>query len=365
MARLSLDIDITFNDFRLTLREDLELDGITALFGHSGCGKSTLLRIISGLETRAKGRIALDSEVWLDDTARFAIPAERRGVGYVFQEARLFAHLSVAGNLRFADRRSRRIASHPTFASVVEALDLGPLLERSVATLSGGEKQRVAIGRTLLARPRLLLLDEPLSALDGRRKGEILPYIAALPERFGIPIIYVTHAVEEVAQLASHIVVLSEGRVAARGAADETLARLDLGPLTGRFEAGTLLDATVAGHDSHFMMTRLALGSQAIWVPELSGKVGEAVRLRLRARDVSLATARPHGISIRNCLEGTVREIAEESQTAYAEVLVDVAGNAVRARVTRMAIAELELGAGKPVHVLIKSIALDRLSRRR
>lgn len=357
---LDFHVSRSFGGFSLDVEAAIEPAGITALFGHSGCGKSTLLRVIAGLDRHARGHVRFNGDLWQDDARDSFVPAERRGVGYVFQDARLFPHLSVAGNLAFAEKRSRAVATTPTMTDVVDAFDLSPLLCQCVTSLSGGERQRVAIARTLLARPRLLLLDEPLSALDGRRKGDIMPYIAALPARFSLPVIYVTHAVEEVAHLADRMVLMSRGRIVAKGPVADILSRLDLGPLTGRFEAGALLDAQIVGHDTRYAMTRLDFRGQRLLIPDTGGAIGQTVRLRLRARDVSLATGRLEGISIRNQLSGTVREIAEEAETAYAEVLVDVAGAGVRARITRLAVAELGLAIGMPVTVLVKSIALDR-----
>lgn len=357
---LDLDVERDFGGFRLRVNHRIRLDGITALFGHSGCGKSTLLRIISGLDRGAVGRVAFGGEAWQDSSREQFVAAEKRGVGYVFQDARLFPHLDVRGNLCFAERRSRRFARTPTFDDVVSALGVAPLLTQSVGSLSGGEAQRVAIARTLLTRPRLLLLDEPLSALDGKRKSEILPYIAALPKHFGIPVIHVTHSVDEVAQLAERIVVLSKGEVAAVGQVPEVFARLDLGPVTGRFEAGVTLDVLIVGQDETFRMTKLDFRGQPILIPRIEGTVGSTVRLRLRARDVSLATELHPGISIRNQLRGSIREISNEPDTAFAEVLVDIAGSPVRARVTRHAVHELDLAPGTAVVALIKSVALDR-----
>jgi molybdate transport system ATP-binding protein len=235
MTGLDLATRISFRDFELDVSHRFALDGITALFGPSGCGKSTLLRIIAGLEEKAGGRIAFGGEVWLDTASRIFVPPHLRGVGYVFQDARLFPHLSVEGNLRYAARRSAGIDHRIAFDDVVAALDLGPLLSRRTGALSGGERQRVAMGRTLLARPRLLLMDEPLAALDIQRKAEILPYIERLPERFGVAVIYVTHAIDEVVRLARRMVVLGAGRKIADGSVAEVLERLDIQPATGRF----------------------------------------------------------------------------------------------------------------------------------
>ena len=360
MTDLALDARIAFADFTLDVSHRFAMDGITALFGPSGGGKSTLLRIISGLEAGAEGRIAFGDETWLDTKAGIFMPAHRRGVGYVFQDARLFPHHSVEGNLRYAARRSTGVDKRIDLDGVTAALDLQPLLSRRPGTLSGGERQRVAIGRTLLTRPRLLLMDEPLANLDVQRRAEILPYIERLPGTFGMPVIYVTHAIDEVARLAQRMVVLAAGRTIADGPVTEVLERLDLQPATGRFEAGVVLAARIAGHDTRFRLTRLDHHGQPIDMPMVDLPVGTEIRLRVRARDVSLATVRPTGISVRNILSGVISQIEEEPDTAFAETLVDLGGAKLRARVTRAAVADLALAPGMPVFALVKSVALDR-----
>lgn len=356
---LHLAVRAAFPGFALAVEQALRLDGVLALFGASGCGKSTLLRIIAGLETQAEGRVAFGEAVWQDSAAGRLVPAHRRGAGYMFQDARLFPHLSVAGNLRFAAKRSG--APPALWQEVVAALDLGPLLERRPARLSGGERQRVALGRVLLSRPRLLLLDEPLAALDVRRKAEILPYLSRITRRFALPTIYVSHAIDEVAQLADTMAVMDAGRIVATGPTAEMLERLDLQPLTGKFEAGVLLEATVAAQDQRYHLTRLDLHGQRLTMPMLQHLVvGDRVRVRIRARDVALAVRRPEGISIRNVLAGHIAEIAMEPGTAFAEVLVDAGGAHVRARITQESCAELELAEGKPVFALVKSVSFDR-----
>lgn len=358
MTDLTTDIRVAFPDFALEVSHVFPGHGITALFGPSGCGKSTLLRIIAGFERGASGHVAFGDEVWLGH--RSFLAPHRRGVGYVFQDARLFSHLTVRGNLDYAHKRS---ADHPAryrFDDVVEVLDLAPLLGRRVPQLSGGEKQRVAIGRTLLARPRLLLMDEPLAALDTRRKGEILPYIRRLPNAFGVPVIYVTHALEEVTQLCDRIVALSEGRIAATGGVAETLERLDLTGVQGRFEAGTVLSGHIVAQDKTLYLSRVDLGGVHIEVPQIGLAVGDKVRLRVRARDVSLALTRPEGISIRNALDARLLRIESEPATAFAEVLLEVAGQHLRARVTRAAIEDLGLSEGQSLQALVKAVSFDR-----
>ncbi|MEQ8699573.1 MAG: molybdenum ABC transporter ATP-binding protein [Bauldia litoralis] len=368
MAELNLDIGLDFGAFALDAKEEtIPLRGVTALFGPSGSGKTTVLRIVAGLERQARGRIAFDGTVWQDDSRRLFVPPHRRAIGYVFQDARLFDHLSVGGNLAYARRRGG--GADETLASeVVGALDLEPLLKRRPAALSGGERQRVAIGRALLTRPALLLMDEPLSALDLRRRAEIIPYIEALPRRFGVPVLYVTHAIEEVARMSDDMVVLADGRFIASGPAEDVMERLDLQPLAGHFEAGVLLDGEVPGPDEGFAMTEVDLGTQEggagggqkIRMPGVDVPVGQRVRLRVRARDVSLATSRPENISIRNILSGRVLSLVEEEERAFAETLIDIGGQHLRARLTREAVAALGLEPGAEVYALIKSIAFDR-----
>ena len=356
---LSLSVRLSLGAFDLEVDHEFPLEGIGALLGPSGSGKTTLLRIIAGLEARAHGRVAFGDELWQDGARAGLVPAHRRGVGYVFQDARLFPHLSVEGNLRYAERRSRAVASRITRGEVVRAFDLAPLMARRAVSLSGGERQRVAIARALLARPRLLLMDEPLASLDSQRKVEILPYIARLPEAFAVPVLYVTHAVEEAARLASRVTVLSAGRAVAGGPIAEVLERLDFEPL-GRFEASVVFGARVTGHDSEYGLTFLSHHGQRIVMPTAAVDTGQDVRLRVRARDIVLATRRPEKISARNVIEGSVAAVTEEKSSAVAEVLVDIGDARLRARVTRQAVAELALRPGARVYALIKAIAFDR-----
>ncbi|WP_397542147.1 molybdenum ABC transporter ATP-binding protein [Roseovarius salis] len=358
MQELSIAARLRYPGFTLDVTHSFGGEGITALFGPSGCGKTTLLRIIAGFEREARGRVAFAGDVWMDGST--FVPPHRRGVGYVFQDARLFPHLTVRGNLAYAHRRAAPAPARYSFDDVVDALDLGALLGRRPGGLSGGERQRVAIGRTLLARPRLLLMDEPLAALDTRRKAEILPYIARLPDAFGVPVIHVTHALEEVTQLCDRIVALAQGRVVASGDVAETLERLDVSGLQGRFEAGVLLRGRVVSQDPELHLTRVDLGGATLEVPGVVLTAGAPLRLRVRARDVSLALRRPRGVSIRNMLDARILSVAPEPDTAFAEVLMDVAGQHLRARVTRAAVQELGLSADRDVVALVKSVAFDR-----
>ena len=334
--------------------------GITALFGRSGAGKTTVVNAVAGLIRPDEGRVRAGDTVLLDTEAQISLPPHRRRVGYVFQEGRLFPHLTVRQNLTFGRWFTARRERLGDLDHVVSLLGIEPLLERRPGRLSGGEKQRVAIGRALLASPRILLMDEPLASLDEARKLEIMPYIERLGREVRIPIIYVTHSINEIARLADTVVAMDAGRSVATGPVGELLERLDLQPVTGRFEAGALLVARLTGHDPVYRLSMLAVGGQDLLMPEVDLPPGSEVRLRVRARDVALATVRPVGISIRNILEGVVVEIRPEAETAFAETLVDVGGIRLRARLTRAAVADLELAPGKAVFALIKSIAFDR-----
>ncbi|MEX2124513.1 MAG: molybdenum ABC transporter ATP-binding protein [Woeseia sp.] len=359
---LSLKLRVEFPDFRLELAEDLDLHGVTALFGPSGGGKSTLLRAVAGFETPLEGRIACGQALWFDSETGVNVAPHRRSVGFMFQGAALFPHLDVAGNLAFAEKRSRPATVPVTIRDVVAALDLEPLLGRRIAALSGGERQRVALGRTLLASPELLLLDEPLAALDRTRKAHILPYLEELPRRFRIPTVYVTHAIDEVAQLADRVLVLADGRVQAHGTTASIIERLDLQAFTGRFEAGVLVEAWVVRHEPRLRLTYLDLHGETLTMPMVErAPPGRAVRLRIRARDVAIATTRPEGLSIRNVLAGTVAEIGLEADTGFAEVLIQLRGDRIRARVTQAAVEDLRLERGMTVFALLRSVSFERM----
>ena len=353
MTRLELDFAITRGDFELSVAAAIELAGTTAVFGPSGSGKTTLLRVVAGLDRPKRGRIVCGDVVWHDTPAH--VPAYERRVGYVFQDGRLFAHMTVEGNLRFALRHAR--ASGPiTMRDAVAALDLDRLLERRPASLSGGEEQRVAIARALLTNPRLLVMDEPLSSLDTPRRREIAAYIERVPETFGVPILYVTHDIDEVIRLADRILLLSRGTVAAFGGVKEILERSDLWPLTGRLEAGSILEAVVVAHASG--MTELSLDGQKLRMPQTTARAGEAVRLRVHARDVAIATQRPVRLSIRNAITARVDRI-EVDETVYVELVLGIGTQSLRSRITREALEELQLVRGQTVYALIKSVVLD------
>lgn len=357
---LHVNASLSVGGFALAVDEHIDLDGVTAVFGPSGSGKSTLLRLIAGFETPSAGHIALAGEVWFDSRAGTHLAPHRRPVGFMFQDARLFTHLDVAGNLAFAERRVRRALPGFERQAVVAALDLHNLLARPVADLSGGERQRVALARTLLSAPRLLLLDEPLAALDRTRKAEILPYLETLPRRFRIPTLYVSHDIDEVAELADHMLVLADGRVQQHGSAAAVVERLDLQPLAGRYEGGVLLEGRVSGHDQRLQLSFVDVGGDRLTLPLLARVApGETVRVRIRARDVAIATRRPEGLSIRNILPGTLEAVDSDPRTGVASATVQLQHTRIRARLTLAAVEELGLAAGMPVYALVKSVSFE------
>jgi molybdate transport system ATP-binding protein len=360
LANLSVDINLVRGSFELKVQREIALAGITALFGPSGAGKTTLLRVLAGLEEDARGIVELDGTVF--QRAGFRLAPHRRGIGYVFQDGRLFSHLTVEGNLRFAlervERREAAARSSRTISldAVVDALDLRPLLTRRTTSLSGGEQQRVAVGRALLTSPRLLLMDEPLSSLDVGRKREIIPLIERLPATFGVPVLYVTHNVDEVARLASQMLLMSAGKIAAEGRVADVLERLDLASLTGERDAGAVLEVTVDAGREGFAALRMS--EHVLHVPLAAAEPGGILRIRIHARDVAIALERPQRLSIRNVLPARVLRV-DVDDTVHAEVLLEVDGQRLRSRITRDALEDLALAPGQNVFALIKSVAIE------
>ncbi|CAG0969818.1 Sulfate/thiosulfate import ATP-binding protein CysA [Rhodocyclaceae bacterium] len=345
---------IAYPGFACEANLELPGRGITALFGPSGSGKTTLLRALAGLE-RWPGRLTVTGEVWQDEAG--FVPTHRRPLGYVFQEANLFPHLTVAANLDYGAKRAGAAAGRVDRARIVEMLGIGALLDRRPDRLSGGERQRVAIARALLTGPELLLMDEPLAALDLARKNEILPYLERLHDTLEIPVLYVSHAPDEVARLADHLVVLDAGRVVAQGPLAETLARTDL-PIRLGEDAGVVLDAVVAERDAEWHLAGVDFPGGRLWVRDTGHEVGSRVRVRILARDVSIALEKHEHSSILNTLPATVREIGAESHPALALVKLDAGGSSLLARLTRRSAAVLALAPNLPVWVQIKAVAL-------
>lgn len=336
--------------------------GLTALFGRSGAGKTSLINVIGGLIVPTTGHVAVDGEVLVDTQAGIVLPKHRRRIGYVFQEARLFPHLSVRQNLLFgrwfAPRGTR---SSSRFGEVLELLGIGHLLARRPGSLSGGEKQRVAIGRALLSNPRLLLMDEPLASLDEARKAEILPYIERLRDDAGIPIVYVSHAVAEVARLATTVAIIEAGRVKACGPAATTLSRLDLATVPGAPETSSLIEGRVASVDPAFGLTRIETRAGAVEVARTGLTPGGSIRIRILASDVMVALAPVAGISALNQLPGTVAEIALTGGdgSGIVDLRIDCGGERLAARLTRKSLLALGLGVGSPVVAIVKSVSVE------
>lgn len=357
---MSLDVSLRSQVGAFDLQAEFTAGpGITVLFGHSGAGKTTILKMIAGLATPDSGRIVVDGRALLDIANNINRPSHRRRVGMVFQDARLFPHMTVMRNLTYGRWAGRRKAS-VDFDRICDLLGVRGLLERHPASLSGGEKQRVAIGRALLSDPALLLMDEPLASLDNARKREILPYLEEIRDVTGLPIVYVSHEMDEVARLADTLVVLSEGTVLGSGDAVDMFCRLDFGPALGRHEASSLLVGTVADGTSDQGLQHIVLdGSTALNVVNTQLNPGERVRMRIKARDVALSLMRPEGISFRNILPATVRQVALED-SPYVEVLLETGGQALRARITRQAHDELGICEGLSVFALVKSVAIGQ-----
>jgi len=331
--------------------------GVTALFGRSGAGKTTLINAIAGLESPRKGRITFDGDTLLDTQQGINVPAGKRHFGYVFQEGRLFPHLTVRQNLLYSRLFDREPHPADEFTHIVELLGIADLLARRPAQLSGGEKQRVAIGRALLAKPRLLLLDEPLAALDAHRKNEILRYLELLRDELRIPMIYVSHTVEEVVRLADTVVLLSEGKTVAVGEVEEIMGRPDLRSAGGAFEGGAIVDAKVIAQDTEYNLATLAFDGGTLLVANVDDLIGELVRVRIRARDVSIALERPQRISIQNVLHGKVSAIHTDA-SGIVDVSIVVGAVTLRSRVTRRAVEQLALAPGLEVYALVKAVSL-------
>ena len=348
--------DLTYPGFALHAELQVHARGVIALFGPSGSGKTTLLRCIAGLEPMANGMLQVKDEVW-QSGANF-LPTYQRPLGYVFQEASLFPHLSVRQNLEYGLKRVPPEQRKVQLEQVVEWLGLSKLIGRdSPAGLSGGERQRVAIGRALLTSPRLLLMDEPLSALDAASKRDILPYLERLHGELDIPVIYVSHALDEVARLADQLVLMEQGRVIASGALNEILWRLDL-PTAHLDDAGAVIEAGVAAHDEEYHLTRLDFSGGSLWVSKVERAIGSVVRARVLARDVSIATAAPQGSSISNILEACIDGIQDEGPDRVVLRLTVGDEHIVLSRITRRSRDQLGLISGMKVFAQVKSVAL-------
>jgi len=353
---LDIDVELARPGFRLEARF-ASAGAVTALFGRSGAGKTMLTQLLAGHTRPDRGHIRLGARVLVDTAAGIFVPPHRRHIGTVFQEGRLFPHLSVRSNLLYGSWFNRA-ADRKRLDEIVALLGIEPLLARYPARLSGGEKQRVAIGRALLAGPELLVLDEPLAALDAARKEEILPYLERLRDGLKLPMVYVSHALDEVVRLADTLVLLERGSVRAAGPIGEVMSRLDLGPGTGRTEAGAVIEAKVAAIDAEYGLATLEFPGGSLRAPAQGLAAGDRLRLHIRARDVAIALDPPERLSILNALPATIREMAQAEGGAV-ELRLAVGPSLLVARITRLSAETLRLEPGQSVQALIKSVAFD------
>jgi molybdate transport system ATP-binding protein len=354
---LRLSVLKRFQGFKLVAELEAPTPGVVALFGRSGCGKTTLVNIISGLLQPDQGRVELDGITLTDTQWRIRVPVERRRIGYVFQDSRLFPHLGVLANLRYGERRAPKGGRAVGLDSVLALLGLEPLLERRPHQLSGGERQRVALGRALLSQPRLLLLDEPLAALDTARREEVLPYLETLRDKLSIPMVFVSHQLEEVLRLATHVALMEAGHIIAFGSLSDISLRPEFRAIVGPEVVGAVIDGTVIQVDADGGMADVQLGRGILHISVQDVRVGARMRIQLLARDIILATESPRGLSVRNALEGVITELSADVGQAIL-VKVDIgAGAAVLARVTRSAMEALGLHVSMAVWVLVKAVS--------
>lgn len=342
--------------FALDAQFELPTPGVVALFGRSGCGKSTLVNVIAGLLKADSGWVALDDAVLLDTALRIDVLPERRRIGYVFQDARLFPHLSVAANLRYGQRRAR-VPSFVSIDLVADLLDLGALMSRRTHQLSGGERQRVAIGRALLSQPNLLLLDEPLASLDASRREEVLPYLETLRDQLSIPMVYVSHDFDEVLRLATHLVLMESGKTIAQGNLSEMSLNPGVRAIIGADAVGAIVEGTVIGRDPASGLLRVQVGHGELKVHLGKAANGAKLRVQLLARDLIVATQAPQHLSVRNSLSGAVTAVMSDDEDSDL-IDIDIGGTIIMARVTKAATRELGLAPGLPVWALVKTVSL-------
>lgn len=353
LVRLSL----TRSAFKLEVNLTLPSNGITVLFGQSGSGKTTLLRCVAGLEKPQHGFISIGQQIWQDDSRGTFAQTWQRDLGYVFQEASLFEHLNVEQNLGYGLKRSKKAGGAQALTDAITLLGISHLMQRHPQSLSGGERQRVAIARALATQPSLLLLDEPLAALDIARRDEILPWLEKMRDELNIPMLYVTHSAEEVARLANHLVVLENGRVRADGVAQDVLARVNSPIIIGE-DAGVLLNGRVVERDLKWHLSQIAFPGGLLWVRDNMIPIGQEVRLRVLARDVSITTKENHDTSIQNHLFGKIEAIVQDTHPSQCLVRIACGDSVLLARVTKRAIDSLNLEQGQGVWAQVKSVAV-------
>ena len=356
MSDLFFNGKVRYPDYELDFHLSLPGSGITAFFGESGAGKSTILRAIAGLVRPENGTIRIKDKIWQDDEAKLFLPTYKRSLGFVFQDARLFSHLSVKDNLQYGMKRIKAENRNISLDKAVDLLGIGHLLGRMPDTLSGGEKQRVSIARALATSPEIMLMDEPLAALDMKRKAEILPYLQRLNEELEIPILYVSHALEEVSALADYLVLLNKGQIVAAGETNEMLTRLDL-PLSRYDTASALIEGQIVAEDPQFYLSTLAFSGGLLYLPTGNFRIGQPVRLRIQARDVSLAAEKQENTSILNILETTVVNLSDDNR-GQIMVELDAKGTRLLSRITSKSASVLKLDIGKPIYAQVKGIAV-------
>lgn len=359
--RIRIALKLKRADFSLTVDIDLPCQGVTVFFGPSGSGKTTILRCVAGLE-KGQGQVVIGSQVWQDSAAGVFLPTWSRDLGYVFQESSLLGHLSVRGNLEFGLTRAHKSAEKKANATealrhAIELLGIGHLLDRDPESLSGGERQRVAIARALAMRPKVLLLDEPLASLDLARRQEFLPWLEKMHAQLQIPVLYVTHSMQELTRLADQVVLLENGRSIQCGSVDEVVTGVQFSRLVGS-QAGAVLRAVVVRHDHEFHLTAVTVGDQFIWLRQENLVIGDVVRLHVHANDVSVALAEPTDSSIQNRLHGVIQSIDDDVHLANVILKVRCQNQIILARITRRALDALNLELGTSVWCQIKSVAL-------
>ena len=364
---IKFDVHKQLDTLSIFAKFESQSHGVVALFGRSGAGKTSIINMFAGLIDPDCGHIEINDRTIFNSKVGINIKTEQRRIGYVFQESRLFPHMTVRANLVYGRKHSPSDHSPIDFDQAVQTLGLGHLLAQKPATLSGGERQRVALGRALLANPDILLMDEPLASLDAPRKAEILHFIEIVRDTFNVPIVYVSHAIDEIIRLADTLVLLDEGEVLAVGSVEELTSRVDLWHLTGRYDAGSVITALIKSHDTKYALTTLSFAGGTLRVPMIDANEGQSVRVKIRARDISLALQKPTGISQINILNGKIQEIGtgegqgDDIKPHDINICVDI-GVPLWVRITKLSLDQMKLSVGKEVYALIKSTSIDRQS---
>ena len=363
MSQLQAHFEVDFPSFHLDVEFTVPLQGVTTVFGPSGCGKTTLLRCLAGLERSPRGFMKLGENVWQEEQQHLFLPISQRPLGYVFQEPRLFPHFTVRSNLTYGLNRTPSSNRHIHLDHIIAVLGIEHLLDRRPQNLSGGEQQRVAIGRALLRSPQLLLMDEPLSSLDLKRKREILPFIQRLDSEFHVPILYVTHDIQEVVQLASTVLLLNKGKIVSNGPIEEVFSQLNLRQIIQENDIGAIIDTQVAQHDEDYGLTQLAFSGGRLSVPRQPKKIGEPVRVQILAKDVSIVANHPSfQTSVLNVFKARILQISpEDTLHPFVDIKLDV-GVPLLATITRKSLSALNLQVGQEVYAQIKTVSLSHTS---